>query len=604
MASTEVHSGVGSASLLRRTVPIITLLIPSVISVLLVSTSSRRLVGSFRITIEDYRTTVSIVVQLLATILGLLQVTTLTGVIQSSYCLHFFHNPMQLDTIGLFNALAVLRIPWSLPSTSLLIALTVAMIAHGPGALWAGAITPFATSTVVNQGSVSVPQYTEATTDIWDSEFGMQGSDVWNYVQNCTTVRGDMTSVSNCPVPNYQAVLLDSARGASSSDGLRNHSKPNNPIWTYQGRSYGVGSSQGLVDVQGIPYDYKLLNYAYNETGFLTEVECKRNTSSALYFQLSQSVGLVDIWEVEGTLPNSIANESFPVMAWHRDSLDEATALAWVGVSNDDIHMIEIVASKMYGNFSQLQCTVKFTKTVFSISVDTTTNAIHVSPVKLGRPVAVDIDPTGHLQSNAMRSVNLLSRMTTSLYVSVLGEALDYNLNTVISSSNNTIGDVSNLVFRAASDSFIAVLDDVLGIYGGAQLVLSNASTQANITARLKAVQIGEPWYQWVVLGINMGLLALVLVEGVRTRWWRGLPCFDPLDFKSIVAASSFGGKSVANGLRRTYQDDGGNTWDGDPGDKKLGSLVVHLQRECHSTELAISLVGESKRQKYDYRRI
>ncbi|ROV92508.1 hypothetical protein VSDG_06684 [Cytospora chrysosperma] len=241
-----------------------------------------------------------------------------------------------------------------------------------------------------------------------------------------------------------------------------------------------------------IPQDYKLLSYAYNETGYSASVECERNTSSALSFKFSQKVDNVDIWEVEGTLPNSISSEFVPVMAWHRDNLDEATALAWVGVSNDGIHMIGILASKLYRNFSEVQCTVRFTPTVFSISVNHTKNAINVSPIETGSPVTVDVDPTGHLQSNAVRSVNLLSRMTTSLYVSVLGEALDYNLQTVILSSNNTNGDVSNLALQAASESFIAILDDILGIYGGAQLVLSNDSTQADISACLEAVQIGQ----------------------------------------------------------------------------------------------------------------
>lgn len=587
-------AGAGNATLFDRTAPIVALVVPMVVSVILVSTSSFQLLGGLRIDIEDYRTTVSVVIQLLATTMGLLQMNVLTGVIRASFSLHLSNKPMRLDTIGLFNALIIPRIPWSLPWTSVLIALSMLAIAQGPGALWAGAMTPIVTSKRSKLGSIAVPQFTTATADIWDSEFYLDDQgDVWNYVQNCTAVRGEVTSVSNCPVPNYQAALLASAREASQSDGLRNHSKPDNAMWTYHGRSYGLGSSQGLVTVQDVPQDYNLLGYTYNETGYLASVHCARNDSSALTFEFSKNVDNVDIWEITGTLPNSISSEFYPVMAWHRDSLDDATVLAWVGVSNKGSHMIGVLASEQYGNFSNIECTVSFEPTIFSVTVNSTTQDLIVLPVNLNDSQIIDIDSTGHLQGNAIHSVNLLSRMSTSLYVSVLGEALTYNLQTMISSSNTTSNDISDLALQATSDSFLAIIDDVLGIYSGAQLVLSNASTQAAIYGSFEAVKIGQPWYQRAVLVINIGLLTLVLAEGLRTRWWRGLPCFDSLDFKTAVAAASCAGTGLIEELRRRYQVRGrdlGMNWVGKPGDRILGGLAVQLSRQSHDSEIAIVL--------------
>lgn len=364
-------------------------------------------------------------------------------------------------------------------------------------------MTPIITSKTSNLGSIAIPQFTKATAHIWDSEFYLDGIDrVWNYVQNCTMIRGEMTLVSNCPVPNYQASLLESARDASSSNGLRNHSKPDNAMWTYRGRSYGVGSSQRLVTVQNIPHDHALLGYTYNETGYLTSVQCLRIDSSALTFEFSKHVDNVDIWEITGSLPNSIRGEFYPVMAWHRDSLKDAAVLAWVGVSNNGSHMIGILASEQYGNFSNIQCEVVFEPAMFSITVNSTTQNLVVSPTA---SVAPDIDPTGHIQGNAIHSVNLLSRMSTSLYVSVLGEALTYNLQTKASLANATSNDYFDLTLEATSDSFLAIIDDVLGIYSGAQLVLSNASTQTTIFGSFEAVQIGLPWYQRAILAINIG---------------------------------------------------------------------------------------------------
>lgn len=366
-------------------------------------------------------------------------------------------------------------------------------------------------------------------------------------------------------------------------------------MWTYRGRSYGVGSSQGLVTVQNIPHDYALLGYTYNETGYLTSVQCERNDSSTLTFELSEHVDNVDIWEITGDLPNSIRSEFYPVMAWHRDSLNDATVLAWVGVSNNGSHMIGILASEQYGNFSNIQCKVSFEPTMFSVTVNLTTQNLAVSPIHSNPSDLIDIDPTGHLQGNAIHSVNLLSRMSTSLYVSVLGEALTYNLQTMASLSNATSDDDFDLALEATSDSFLAMIDDVLGIYGGAQLMLSNASTQTAIFGSFEAVQIGLPWYQWAVMGINIGLLVLVLAEGLRTRWWRGLPCFDLLDFKTAVAAASCAGTGLIEELRRRYQVRGRNSemsWVGSPGDRILGGLAIQLIRETHDSELAIVLAS------------
>lgn len=596
MTSAHKYPSGGNATLFDRIAPVTALVVSFIVSIIVIFFSSVRALGGFRDNIEDHRTTVSVVVQLLATVMGLLQINILTGVIRASFSLYISTKPIRLDTIGLFNALIIPRVPWSLPWTSIFIALSMLIVAQGPGALWAGAMTPIITSKTSNLGSIAIPQFTKATAHIWDSEFYLDGQDnVWNYVQNCTMIRGEVTLVSNCPVPNYQASLLESAREASSSDGLRNHSKPDNAMWTYRGRSYGVGSSQGLVTVQNIPHDHALLGYTYNETGYLTSVQCVRNDSSALTFELSAHVDYVDIWEITGNLPNSIRSEFYPVMAWHRDSLNDTTVLAWVGVSNNSSHMIGIVASEQYGNFSNIQCEVVFEPTMFAVTVNLTTQNLVVSPIASVAPDLIDIDPTGHLQGNAIHSVNLLSRMSTSLYVSVLGEALTYNLETMASSSNATSNDDFDLALEATSESFLAIFDDVLGIYSGAQLVLSNASTQTAIFGSFEAVQIGLPWYQWAVLAINIGLLVLVLAEGLRTRWWRGLPCFDLLDFKTAVAAASCAGTGLSEELRRRYRVRGKSSemrWVGNPGDRILGGLAVQLIRQSHDSELTIVLAS------------
>ncbi|KAI3395901.1 hypothetical protein diail_686 [Diaporthe ilicicola] len=551
MDTSPRHSRKGSSGLFERSIPLMALTLPTLASIALVSASHLRVLGSTREDIQLHRTTVSVLVQVLSATLGILQVTTLTAVISAGFRLRLAARPMQLDTISLFNAVIVPRIPWGLSLQKVLLAAVMVVLSQGPGALWAGALTPTATSAEAMLGSVAVPAYTNATADVWDSEFRLNDEgDVWNYVQNCTAVRGSdgtlsTTSISNCPVPNFQAQLLASARDASAGGGItrRNHSKPDSPAWTYRGRSYGVGAAQGLTPPQGVPADHDLLSYTYNETGYQTTVACELNATASLNFTLSSWVDNVDIWEVNGTLPNSIRREFYPVMAWHRDSLDGSAVLAWAGVSNNDAHMIGVVASEIYGNFSNLQCRVTFEPTLFNVNVNNAEQTINVSVVDAPIRDVADIDQTGtgHLRSNAIRSVNLLSRMSTSLYVSILGEALTHNLQTV-SARVSDRNDGNDPAGDATADSFTAMLDDILGIYGGSQLVLADRSsagqTATDLRGSFAALQIGQPRYQWAVLAVNAALLLLMLIEGLRTRWWRGLPCFDTLDFGRVVEAA------------------------------------------------------------------
>lgn len=549
-----------------------TLTLPMVLSVILASTSHLRILGSMRKDIQHQHTTITVLVQVLSATMGILQVTTLTSVISADFRLCLANQPMQLDTIGLFNAIIVPRISWGLPLQKVLLATVMVVLAQGPGALWAGALAPVATSKVKILGRVAVPVYTDATADVWDSEFFLNDTYfVQNYVQNCTTVRGrgdllSTTSISNCPVPNYQAQLLESARDASAGGGvtMRNHSKPDSPAWTYRGRSYGVGNAQGLALLQGLPADYDLLSYTYNETGYQTTVACALNDTAALKFTRQGYWHNMNIWKVGGTLPNSKSNESYPVVAW-KYNFNDSNLLAWAGVSNNDSHMIGVVASEIYGDFNNIQCEVDFEPANFTINVNATEQTINVSVVDAPTGHIVDIDQTGagHLRRNAIWSVNLLSRMSTSLYVSVLGETLNHSLQAVSALPGGTSNDDNDTMpgataLRATAESFTAMLDDILGIYGGSQLVLPNGTAgqaTAGICGEFAALRVGQPRYHYAVLGVNAALLLLIVVDGLRTRWWRGLPCFDTLDFESVVDAALSKGVSVAGAwvLQRGY---------------------------------------------------
>ena len=187
-----------------------------------------------------------------------------------------------------------------------------------------------------------VPSYPEALEYIW-SQFGEnQTFDI----SSCMVQRIGVKPffVTNCPIPYYQNALMNTAREATAPAGtLQDHSKLDNPKWVYQGRSYGVGSSIGLMSPSDIPADLQLSNYSFEEIGYNAGVQCNhiKSTNLTIEYQINQeSLG---VFLLEGTLPNMAKPVYDPVIAWCDESPhkavcedpEAATLFAWLATSND-----------------------------------------------------------------------------------------------------------------------------------------------------------------------------------------------------------------------------------------------------------------------------
>ncbi|MCJ1379443.1 hypothetical protein MMC17_002544 [Xylographa soralifera] len=348
-----------------------------------------------------------------------------------------------------------------------------------------------------------------------------------------------------------QGLLLSSASSATTTTGApRDHSKNDNPDWVYRGRSYGVGSSQGLSSVSSLPSGSRLEAYNYTEVGYVATIDCYQNRTSEYYFTPNNNASDVTIWHVEGYLPNSAPDnpEKYPVLSWSTGP-GSIGILTWSAVVNNNRNMIAIAAGGAYTSLNQTHCSVTFTPSNFTVAVNTTAQSIRVDPQAVANPVPTDIEPTGRLTANAMYSVRLLSYMSTSLYVSVLGETLFHNIETMRARPGNhdSAGDTPSVVNAAIADSFAAVLDDILVAYGAAQLVLANDSTAVPITGVYQAVRIGQNTYIYATLAINIVLLVAVAIEMVRTQLWHRLPDFDYLNIARVIVAASAGGTVLAD---------------------------------------------------------
>jgi hypothetical protein len=559
---------------------VIVLAIPLAVSLGFFWIRDVRLLGYLRTYIINNRPTIAFLVHIIATILGIFQVAALTLIVNYRARITLTRRPVESDTMDFFNALSVPRIAWSLPASKVALAACVVVLAQAPGALWTAALTPAVTQTSDASRVVSVAAFSTGSAHVWDAEFvQIANGDVHNHVENCVFYVGQAGTLGNCPLPYYQAALLESLREATSwTEAPRNHSKPDQPEWTYTGRSYGMGSTY----THAFPIDYKLLEYSYSAGGYEASTHCQYNPDSNLTYLPGGTAPNLDLWYISGTLPNSIREEHYPIISGAQTTRDEADILAWAGVATGDQYMIGITSSPIYGNFTNIQCSVTFTPRVFTVSVNQTSLFINVNKTSLQ---AADIEPSGHLKKNAIWSINLLSRMSTSLYMSVLGNSLQRNLQAMLRRYNTT--EYQQAALRSTEESFNAVLDDILGIYASGQLSLARDNKTAPVVNTFEAFRIGDTRYQAAAYALTGIIAMIVLAEGLLQDWWQELPRFDPLAFKCITAAASMAGPAVGSELQEQHAKKG-TRWQGDPSDRALGALSVMLVERAGLLQLTL----------------
>ena len=595
-------------SKLVRLLPLLELMIPTATSLLLYCFGDWQTTGIIHGLVKNNQATSQSLVQIISHILGLLQVSSLCAVMNLSMRYRIMHGSVALQVLSFLVASSTARIDFYLPRRLLLLNGAFVAATFLPAALWAPAISPMTVLKSQEQGHQLLPAYTEGTRAYWDSQFQVRGPgrNVYNINDHCSLINDKRGLVPSCPVPTLQGLLLLSASSATTLDGgPRNHSKLDNPNWEYVGRSFGAGSSVGKPD-EGI-VDDRVLYYNYTESGYLVDVSCIKNSTSNFHLRLEQSVqnnisvseyqrtyhpdmpfnhswdSWPDIWltysiyYLDGYLPNSITGtpELYPSISWH-EGYENITA--WAAVANSDRNMIAVAAgSRLYRELDQIQCEVFFRPTVFDVTVSRIQRSIAVEAQPSVK--AEDIDPDGHLRANVMHSINLLSRMSPSLYVSVLGETLNRNVERMRKQRPGL--NLTQSVTSAVADSFTAIIDDILVAYGASQIVNAQDTTSTVAHGLMEATQFGHPLYRSSVLVLNFLVILIVLVEIARTRCWKYLTRFNILDIKSAIVAASAGESGIVRAVWARHRSKG-TRWAGDPTDVVVRETMVDLG--SHST--------------------
>ena len=595
-------------SKLVRLLPMLDLMIPTATSIMLYSFGNWQSTGMLYELVKNNQATSQILVQTISHVLGLFQVSSLCAVLNLSMRYRIMHGSVALQVLSFLVALSTARIDLYLPRRLLFLNAAFVAATFLPAALWAPAISPVTVLTSQGIENQLLPAFSEGTKAYWDSQFQVRGPgrSVYNINHHCSLINDKRGLIPSCPVPTLQGLLLLSASSATTLDGgPRNHSKLDNSNWEFIGRSFGAGSSVGKSDERIV--DDRVLYYNYTESGYVANVSCIKNITSDFRFRLEKSVGknisiseyqrthhpempldhswsswpdirsTYSIYYVDGYLPNSIIGtpELYPSISWH-EGYENITA--WAAVTNSNRNMIAVAAgNRLYQELDQIQCEVFFRPTVFDVTVNRLQRSIAVEAQPSVE--AEDIDPNGHLRANVMHSINLLSRMSPSLYVSVLGETLNRNVERMQKQRPDL--NVTEAVTSAVADSFTAIIDDILVAYGASQIVNAQDTTSTVAHGLVEAIQLGHPFYRRSVLMLNFPIILIVLFETARTRCWKYLMKFNILDIKSAIVAASAGGKGIVKAVWARHRSQG-TQWAGDPTDVVVRETMVDLV--LHST--------------------
>jgi hypothetical protein len=240
------------------------------------------------------RASVQLIVQVLAGLLGVAQVSCVRGMVNFSVRRALTQHAMTLDRLGLYNSLSTSQINWSLPAPALLAILITALAALAPAAVWAGALTPVSSNYFVSStGNATVPvvAYTNRTRSDWEAQW-----------YGATTVQTDKGIFTYGAVrTRFGFFTNDGSTASSIQGGLANMKKADNTNYTYHGRSYGVGASVGILDSH--LFDHRqTVRYTFFESGYQTLWTCRYNQTSKSRLELATTQP-VNIYVAQGASP-------------------------------------------------------------------------------------------------------------------------------------------------------------------------------------------------------------------------------------------------------------------------------------------------------------
>ena len=392
--------------------------------------------------VSNNRADIQTYFQVVSHLLGLAHTFVLTTCLSNSTRLRFESRSVSLDHLQWWSSMSSQRIDWSLPCQFLWISILFVAASFIPAALWAGAITPILiTKNVPSTISTSLYQ-PDPSSRYWNYSWAPLRANV-SYT--------DIGSFSYSPgVTSSGLILKNAAAAISSNDTIVRHSKNDLTQYLYEGRSYGVGASPGLVDPPG--ENISLISYTYSEIGYQASVACIKNTSSLWGWYIAQNNSgdtYPSILFANGHFPDG-AYDNYAQMGYRLSD----TIVSLSGHTNTEGGFLAIAGGSQYAELNYTQCVIEFVPTKFTIDVDVVQRIINVTVDVAGMDI-IDMDPTtsngrfseygcidgncgrhmrtggrglGLIASQVMKGITSLTRINTSLWTSVVGDAFYDNI--------------------------------------------------------------------------------------------------------------------------------------------------------------------------------
>lgn len=541
--------------------------------------------------VVTHRVSVQVFIHVLATFLTVLWIYGVSTTINLLMRLRFANGGVSINTLRMWTLISQARLNINLPFRHFILCACFYAIAVLPAWLWTGALTPqlidyplLANATLPKAGAGAYPFLT----------YRLPNDDFNFECFNTTQANGTFTS---CPGLYQSGNLLQSAGSATTIDGSpRNHSKYDNTEYRYTGRSYGAGSSVGLT-VRSPP-TATLQGYSYTEQGYLTTADCVYNSSSLWVLRFIDSYDSGDIPNVyyaEGCFPNSLSfpNNGTCGLFDHYSlvslGLDGENMVAMGSTNSDNLtdYYLAIAASAPYAELNQIQCQVSFSPTKFAVNVSTINATISVVPLdKFDDP-----EPRGLLRSRVMDSLNVISMVQTTLYVSTVGEALESNVRNYVSwaTGSSKLGSATHSqILAAVKASVQAMADDILESFAAAALTQPESVQLDPVHFTAKGVEIGEYPYIIAILAYQTLALIGVVAALLLTKFWSSTPAFDFTDLGALSTAISLGAKPNDGAVSKATRG-----WQGEPDHAALGMLTVRYRHAVPSEPPVVQISAQ-----------
>lgn len=492
----------------------------------------------------SYRASIQLMLQILSNALALAHSSALCMLINYATRISWDRNgPVRLDVLRFWRNICAQRMEFGTPVSHMVLLVGFIGLTSVQSALWAGALTPVA-KTVVRKTNVTIPSYHNASLITeYASEVGA------NAPPDVRNAKGYFTYKVGVGLTGE--LLRSAASATRTGDELRMHQKNDNTQFKYLNRSYGIGSSTGLLDDTTDPSDPLNLMLSYQEIGYDASVSCAYNASTGFVLEALGS-GDIDAFAAKGELPNSVPGdpEYSTYVGWG------ARSVVAIGVGRDPNstrYTLGIAAGEAYAHLNATQCDISFAPALFNVTVDFRSRNIFVTRAGTNNNnnsgAGAPVWDTGSLRYVLTRQFELLANVQTNLYVSLVGSSLNSSIADYVTASGGV--SLEEATPPGLANAIAAMTDDMLVAYAQAQLMIGGFVESRPAHVVRQTMRIGEDLYVYTVFFFNVVVILTVLAEYLRTKGWRGLVLFDYMDVAWLAVGGFRGGMIASNDVDR-----------------------------------------------------